>query len=429
MEQQGPYYTDAQANTFAVRRICEGKLMEQYASYRLFVISMNLADTTATISPEARESARLFMHDFFAVENAYYAGDTVKNSPGGEHPGTAPSLAPVAIGHLPPPIRTATFALHQDTLVVANDKAIFLFRLGPGPPFRLQPLGTVAVEGDVYATSYQDGVLIIAHGGELSAFTAAGRRLWHRSYPYIIQHAVRAGGHLYFHVAYTGLYCVEAATGQPRWTHAEEGAVWGLALERERLVVAGFKDAVSCFNPHTGALVWRTRLPDRFVSVPAVTATQVALNTSSLGEAPALTVMMGLADGRVQHTYATPVASRPYLHRAENLVRPALIGTQLVFGFYPPRLHVVDVSCGTREELALPAGAQVATALLARPGAVWFGSADGRLVRLALTAPPGTVRLQYSSPLDNSLSNLVASGNALYVVTRGGTLYRVPSAD
>jgi hypothetical protein len=341
------------------------------------------------------------------------------SSPGAEHPGASPSLTPVAIGQLAPRVRPATFGLHRDTLVVANDTAVFLYRLRPGPLVRLQPLGAVAVGGDVNAAAYRDGVLVVAHSGELSAFTATGRRLWHRSYPYHVEHVVRAGGRLYFHVAYTGLYCVEVATGRPRWAHAAEGVVRGLVLAGERLVVAGFKDAVSCFDPRTGALVWRTRLPDRFVSVPAVTATQVAVTTSSLGAAPGQTVVLGLADGRVEHAYLTPVAGRPYEYRTENLAPPALVGTRLVFGFSPPRLHLVDVGRGAREALALPVGGQVATALLARPGAVWFGSANGRVVRVALTGPPGAARLRYSAPLNYRLSNLVAHGNALYFVTEG----------
>lgn len=78
LQQQGPYYADARANAFAVERICDGKLMEQYASYRLYMVNMNFADTSAAISPGERESSRLFMLDFFQAQNDCFPRTTPK---------------------------------------------------------------------------------------------------------------------------------------------------------------------------------------------------------------------------------------------------------------------------------------------------------------------------------------------------------------
>ncbi|RPD44106.1 hypothetical protein DNI29_22170 [Hymenobacter sediminis] len=77
LEHQGPYYNDARANQIAVERICQGKLMEKYASYRQFIVLME-ADSPLVVSPEIRESSRLFMRDFLKAERAYRATTTVK---------------------------------------------------------------------------------------------------------------------------------------------------------------------------------------------------------------------------------------------------------------------------------------------------------------------------------------------------------------
>ncbi len=194
-------------------------------------------------------------------------------------PAKQPASAPTTIAGAWPSFRGAyRDGVSYDRTPLANawtgsePKACWSVKLGEGYA------GPVVLNSRVYLLDYDEA----AKRDLLRCFTLSdGRELWQRGYPAVVgkQHGITrttpavTANYVVAISPRCRVYCADAATGAPRWTHdlvKEYGATvpeWNAGqcplIENNRAIIApGGSALLVAFDCATGKEVWRTPNPD-----------------------------------------------------------------------------------------------------------------------------------------------------------------------